>query len=450
MRDSRFIVPVVLGCALLVIGCRGGDSLCPEPDLTAEPEAIPEGLAQTRVRVQVDGFEGFETSTRLRSISGRFDDASATDTMYTCAYDASGPVEICVDVLYEEIGSDDAREASEVAASTQSLRRPHVRLPNPPLCEETQCIDVVCPTSRNVCPAISSLTAEPEVLETDQMATITLEADDPDDGPEALTTTLSARHGTIADPSASTTTYRCDPEVGGVIEICGTASDGDPSCGEVERCTTVRCPGEPLENTCPIISSVSANPVEIPAGDATTVVSVESSDPDDFPVPLRNEWSSDSGVFEDRFASTTRFTCGESGPVELCVRANDGDPDCRVTSCLTVQCPAGIRVNLCPELFVINAIPRSIPPGQVSTRVETRGQDTDGLPLPLTLTLSTLWGSFENTENIQEPFNVVAQDATYICDRPGLAEVCVDATDGACTKTLCDTIICPDDVPTAP
>jgi hypothetical protein len=25
-------------------------------------------------------------------------------------------------------------------------------------------------------------------------------------------------------------------------------------------------------------------------------------------------------------------------------------------------------------------------------------------------------------------------------------EVCVDATDGACTKTLCDSLFCPDDI----
>jgi hypothetical protein len=75
----------------------------------------------------------------------------------------------------------------------------------------------------------------------------------------------------------------------------------------------------------------------------------------------------------------------------------------------------------------------------------------------LTLTLSSLWGSFENAQNqmceegdpdcVQSP-NVVFQDATYICDRPGEVEVCVDATDGACVKTLCDFIMCPSDIPT--
>jgi hypothetical protein len=168
-------------------------------------------------------------------------------------------------------------------------------------------------------------------------------------------------------------------------------------------------------------------------------------------VPLRIELRSETGVFDDRFASETTFTCGDSGPVEICAKANDGDPSCNETSCITVQCPSDIPPgNVCPQLIIINAIPTLIPAGQTSTRVETRGQDTDFLPLPLTLSLNALWGSFENTDNIQEPTNVVAQNATYICDRPGRVEICVDATDGACTKTLCEDVTCPDDIPTPP
>lgn len=110
--------------------------------------------------------------------------------------------------------------------------------------------------------------------------------------------------------------------------------------------------------------------------------------------------------------------------------------------CISGTCEDA-TIFICPQLFVINAIPSTIPSGQTSTMIQTRGQDSDGLPLPLVLTLSALWGSFENTENIQEPFNVVAQNATYLCDRPGPVEVCVDATDGACTKTLCTDVICP-------
>ena len=114
---------------------------------------------------------------------------------------------------------------------------------------------------------------------------------------------------------------------------------------------------------------------------------------------------------------------------------------------MTLQCPSEIPANICPQLFVINGVPRVIPNGETSTLVQTRGQDTDGLPFPLTLTLSALWGELENTENVPKPLNVVEQNATYVCDRPGPVEVCVDATDGACTKTLCDNLVCPDGIP---
>ncbi len=107
----------------------------------------------------------------------------------------------------------------------------------------------------------------------------------------------------------------------------------------------------------------------------------------------------------------------------------------------------GTSGNICPNLNIINAIPSTIRPGNTSTMVQTRAQETDGLPLPLTLTLRALWGTFENTENIPMSGNVIGQNATYNCDRPGAVEICVDATDGACTKTLCTNVTCPDDIP---
>ncbi len=164
---------------------------------------------------------------------------------------------------------------------------------------------------------------------------------------------------------------------------------------------------------------------------------------DEFPQLLRTELSAPTGTFEDRNASSTLYTCGAPGLVDICVRASDGDQDCDKDRCITVQCPSDIPPNICPNLFVINAIPSTISPGQTSTRIETRAQETDSLPLPLVLTLRALWGSFENTDNIQGPNNGVAQNATYICDRPGDVEICVDATDGACVKTRCTNVTCP-------
>jgi len=434
-------------CALLLVSCHGGDNLCPEPTLTADPEEIPAGLSQTNLSVDVGDFDGFDTITELTSESGAIADPFAQQTTYACAYDVTGPVQVCVKATYAETTGSVQSDGSGVGAALEYLGRPHVVLPNPLVCSEKRCIEVICPEEKNACPVVSSLTAEPAVVSQGQMATIAVVAEDPDDNPGALSTVLSATHGTIAAPTALSTTYACDPEVGGVIEICVTASDGDSTC-DAERCTSVRCPGEPLDNTCPIIESVSADPTEVPVGETTTAVQVDAMDPDDFPIPLVIEWSADTGVFEDRFASDTTFTCGSSGPVKICAKATDGDSACDEKSCLTVQCPSDIPVNVCPKLIIVNGNPRKIPAGGTTTNIETRGQDTDGLPLPLTLTLNALWGSFENTENIQEATNVVAQNAIYVCDRPGPVEICVDATDGACTKTLCDNVICPDDIPT--
>jgi hypothetical protein len=461
--------PYLLCALLLLLGCRGKSEHCPVATITADPQEIPEGVNYTDVFVEVADPRpelGLEVITELTAISGTFAKPFARETTYACAHDVSGPVELCVraryvgedgadggipeaDALEAEVSVETQSEHPDVNASSEYLRIPHVRIPDPLQCSELQCTTVTCPEEKNACPVVSSPTVEPTVVPEGGTAVIEVVADDPDDNPEALVTTLSARHGTIAHPSASTTTYTCDPEVGGFIEICVVASDGDSSC-DVERCTGVRCPGEPLENTCPIIEALTATPMLIPPGETMTTVRVDAMDPDEFPVPLRIELRSETGVFDDRFASETTFTCGASGPVEICAKANDGDRNCDEESCITVQCPSDIPTNICPQLFIINGIPRVIPEGETSTLVQTRGQDNDGLPQPLTLTLSALWGTFENTENIQKPFHVVEVNATYICDRPGPVEVCVDATDGACTKTQCDNLTCPDDIPTPP
>ncbi len=127
--------------------------------------------------------------------------------------------------------------------------------------------------------------------------------------------------------------------------------------------------GEPLENTCPIIQAFMANPNPIPSGEETATVHVDAMDPDEFPEPLRTKLTSAMGAFEDPFASETIFRCGEPGPVEIFVEATDGDPDCTQTRSLTIQCPSDIRPNLCPMLFVINAIPRNIRLGETTTSI---------------------------------------------------------------------------------
>lgn len=454
MPVLRVTLAAALCCALLAAGCRDSRSFCPEGTVTADPSEIPDGSSMTSVFVEVHNpntSNGLGITTELAAVTGVIEDPFARATTYACAHDRVGPVEVCATTTYTEdrSGNPVPSDVPGVEASQQYLGRSHVQIPDPFECSSTKCTVVVCPETKNVCPEVSSLTASPDALSEGETATVSVVADDPDENPEQLLTTLTARHGTIGDPNASETTYACDPEVGGFIEICVVASDGDSSC-DAEKCTSVRCPGDPLDNTCPIIASLTADPMTIEPGSVSSEITVDAIDPDESPVAMRTELSSTTGVFADRFASQTTFFCGDSGPVEICANANDGDPNCDVESCMTVQCPTDIPANVCPQLFVINAIPRNIRSGNTSTIVQTRGQDTDGLPVPLVLTLNALWGSFEDTENIPEPNNVVAQNATYICDRPGEVEVCVDATDGACTKTLCTDLICPNDIPTPP
>lgn len=470
MPVMRSIGTAALCCTLLVAGCRGGDDQCPQGSVTANPATIPEGLSETDLSVDVFipwEVDGFVAMTELSAISGSIADPFASATTYACAHDIAGPVEVCVTTTYVDgdAASGAQSEVPNVQARYEYIRPSHIRLPEPLDCSHTSCTVVVCPDKKNVCPEVSSLTIDPpapiEVPE-GETAAITVVADDPDNNPEALVTTLTARHGTIADPNASETTYTCDPSVGGAIPICVEASDG--ACTTAKVCEQVRCPGDPQENTCPIISSMSADPNPIPRRQDSSTVVVSAFDPDEFPEHLSIEWTSGGGGFQDPDAAETTFRCGEAGDVEVCVEVSDGDADCLelpdAKSCMTIKCPGDVLPNVCPNLNVINLSPSAIiEPGTNWTTVQTRGWDTDRKPFPLTLTLSSLWGRFENTENMNCPEitlecpnspNVVFQDATYICDRPGEDEICVDATDGDCTKTLCTNVVCPDDIPVDP
>lgn len=455
-------------CALLLVGCRGASSNCPEATVTADPQEIPAGTSETELFVTVhiqNPVDGLVAVTELSALNGTIADPFARAATYACAHDVSGPVEVCVHTVYVDgdAEGDTPGEVRDVGAVYEYLRQPHVRISDPLDCSHTNCMDVVCPEEKNVCPEVSSLTIDPMVpmvVPEGETATITVVAHDPDDNPEALVTTLTALHGTIADANASEATYACDRNVGGVIPICVDASDG--ACTETV-CEQVRCPGEPLENTCPIIESMSADPNPIPQRMDSSTVVVTALDPDEFPEALSIEWTSEGGGFEDPREPETTFRCAEAGPVEVCVEVSDGDPTCLelpdATRCMTIQCPGDVAVNLCPNLNVISLNPSTIQPGSNWTTVQTRGWDTDRKPFPLKLTLSALWGSFDGTENMSCPeitldcphsSNVVFQDALYICDRPGEVELCVDATDGACTKTLCTNVGCPDDIPIPP
>jgi len=482
-----WIRSALLGCALLLFGCPASTPECPTATVTPEPVEIPAGQSQATLIVMVENpspESDLAVLTELTAVSGSieepfaivtdFDQPIAHETTYTCAIDRVGEVEVCVNAKFVEEGDAGIPDAgmpddggvpeggmpeggvaeagvvgaggSSVGSSEAYLGKPHVRLTLPLECSETQCTTVVCPELRNECPAIESLTVDPMEVPEGGTTTVRVVAEDPDDNPEPLNTLFTASAGSFADPTASETTYACDPDVGGIIEVCALVSDGDDACGEIRRCAQVLCPGTPGENTCPVVASFTATPMTIQPGSTTAQISIDVTDPDDFPGELMTELSSETGVFDDRFVTETTFTCGEAGPVEMCIDVTDGDETCNQQRCITVQCPSDIPPNLCPQLFVLNAIPSRIPSGQTSTMIQSRGQDTDMLPFPLTLSLRALWGTITDDENIQQPNNVVAQNAMYICTLPGEVEICVDATDGACVKTLCIEVECPDDI----
>ncbi|MEM7136348.1 MAG: hypothetical protein AAF500_07215 [Myxococcota bacterium] len=481
MPVVRWIGKALLPCVVLLSlasGCPADPALCPEATIVPGAVEIPDGENSTTITVEVDNptpENGLSIITELTAESGTFGDPFALETTYTCAFDVAGPVEVCANAKYVDprgdggvpdggipdggtdggvpeggmpeagVGTVPEVTSSGIGSSTQAIRPPHVRLRDPLECSETRCTEVICPNLKNDCPLLSEFSVTPDELGEGETATIRVSASDPDDNPSGLTTTLSANYGTIANPTASETTYTCDEDVGGIIEICVVVSDGDSACN-IQQCTTVLCPGTPLNNTCPSIASFTANPITIEPGDNSAEIRVDVDDPDNFPEALRTELSADTGVFGDRFVTDTTFFCGESGPVEMCVDASDGDPACDQRRCITVQCPSDIPPNVCPMLFVINAIPSNIAPGNTTTRVESRAQDTDALPLPLTLEMRALFGIITDDQNMNLPNNVVTQDATYECTRPGEDQVCVDATDGACVKTLCIEVRCPNDI----
>jgi hypothetical protein len=443
MHNARAMNPVLmLGCCVVVlIGCRGEESFCPAPTVEVDPEVIPIGDNDTTVTVTIENpnpDNGREVLTELYADSGTFDDPSALETTYTCAHDVTGEVEICADVAYgPPIGPGPGSASEVVAAAVEYLRAPHAYFVRPEDCLETACTTVVCPAEKNQCPVIDDLEVEPEVIMEGETAIVRVTAEDPDDNPAPLVTTLTATAGTFEDRYAPETTFTCDPSVGGPIEICVDASDGDLTC-DVKRCLIVQCPGAPPDNVCPVIADLSSDPLVIPPNERQSVVEVDAFDPDAVnPEPLLTTFSASAGTFEDRNASATLFTCGAPGPTEICVKASDGDFDCDNDRCITVQCPSTVPDNLCPKLYVLNALPSDLRNEGVSfTEIQVRAEDpgADG-PLPLTTTLYAIRGIFDD---------IHAEDTLYHCERGGLMEVCVDATDGACVKTLCIDVWCPD------
>ena len=190
---------------------------------------------------------------------------------------------------------------------------------------------------------------------------------------------------------------------------------------------------------CPVISRFSVTPLVIPPNESDAFVAVEAFDADGLPEPLVTRFSAATGVFDDPAASSAVYTCGAPGQVEICVTASDGNRDCDQESCISIQCPDTTPTNVCPRLFSVIAIPSTIPEGEDSTEVQVSADDPDSGPLSLTTTLYAVRGTFDDAN---------APVTIYTCERPGLIEICADASDGACVKTLCTDVRCPEDLGT--
>lgn len=187
-------------------------------------------------------------------------------------------------------------------------------------------------------------------------------------------------------------------------------------------------------NTCPGITKFIVSPIAIPIGETESLISVVASDPDMSPEPLRTRLSATTGTFDDPSASSTIYRCGAPGTAMITVRATDGDPACDVQHTASIECPSDIPVNVCPNLFTVNAIPSNIPAGEDSTDVERRADDADDGPLPLVTTFYAFRGTFDDPN---------AEHTVYHCETSGIQEICADASDGACVKTLCTEVRCP-------
>jgi hypothetical protein len=302
------------------------------------------------------------------------------------------------------------------------------------------------------------LSANPSTIEQGELTTtIVVHATDPDESdPKPIVTILFSESGTFEDPLADETTFTCGPFAEGPVEVCvearfadgeddvdaGAASVVDAGIGaanaylraphayivnpedcRVTECIRVECP----ENICPVIEEFRL--VETPVLNEATVF-VTATDPDDRPLDVVTTLSATSGSFDDVNSEEATYMCSSFGEevIEICVTASDGEAECDQTKCGDIHC------NLCPALYSLAAIPTVIPPGQSSATIHARAEDVDNFPEPFTTTLRASNGTFDD---------VNAFDTVYRCDGAGEVEICVDASDGDCTKTTCLMVSCP-------
>ena len=164
MLVVRLALGAVVCGAIMIAGCRSEPSNCPVATVTADPPEIAEGANTTSLTVDVsdpssDIDIGLEVVTELSAITGTIEDPSARSTSYSCAFDFAGEDEICVTTTYVGV-----QEPALAASHAAKLRGPNVYIQDPLMCSTTRCSVVVCPSVKNICPEVSSLTVEPSMV----------------------------------------------------------------------------------------------------------------------------------------------------------------------------------------------------------------------------------------------------------------------------------------------
>lgn len=149
MPVVRLTSSVALWCALLMVGCRSEPPNCSEGTVTADPREIPAGANQTNLLVDVHNpspDNGLAVVTELSATGGTIADRFARETTYACAFDFSGPAEVCVETTYED--AEDPGLTLNAASLQQKRRGPNVYFSDPLECSTTRCTVVTCPEIR--------------------------------------------------------------------------------------------------------------------------------------------------------------------------------------------------------------------------------------------------------------------------------------------------------------
>jgi hypothetical protein len=186
---------------------------------------------------------------------------------------------------------------------------------------------------------------------------------------------------------------------GYTIALSATTTDGTTSCsgsatfsvtagGTTSVTVHLSCHEAPTTgsaavngtlNVCPNIDSVSA---KAPTGNVIAV-SATADDPDNGPQPLSYLWTTSAGTLSSATAQNPTFTCAAPGLASLTLAVSDGDPGCKSTFNLQVNCPddSALAETAWVEIGANNqAIARLITPYPVCPAITV-----DGATSPMTV-----------------------------------------------------------------